>query len=111
MQALRKLPTARILGALTISGRKLQVHLENPSQALAFQVQLAAKGADGQPVIPLLWTDDFVELMPGEQRTLSAPLPEKYSGGVSDVVVTGWNIYPLTLQQVNKNGPNSGANK
>lgn len=63
MQALRKLPKPQIRGTLTMCVRKLHVHLENPTQALAFQIQLAARDMDGKPVIPLLWTDDFVELM------------------------------------------------
>ncbi len=98
MQALRNLPRARLKGSATLTGRELKVHLENTTKALAFQIQLAANGKDGKPVIPILWTDDFIELMPGESRNLSASLPENYSGEASTILVTGWNTDPVTLQ-------------
>ena len=97
MQALRRLPKSRVRGTLTIMGRELRVHLETPSEALAFQVQLATSSADGKPVTPMLWSDDFIELMPGEHRDLTAMLPEKYAGAAPSIAVTGWNIDPLTL--------------
>jgi exo-1,4-beta-D-glucosaminidase len=97
MQALRTLPQSEIRGALNARDRELRVHLENPSQSLAFQVQLAAKMADGKPVIPLLWSDDFIELMPGEHRDLMAALPDNYIGKPPVVIVTSWNTKPLTL--------------
>jgi exo-1,4-beta-D-glucosaminidase len=98
MQALQNLPKAQVKGSVTLMGRRLEVHLDNPTKSLAFQVQLAANGKDGKPLIPMLWTDDFIELMPGEQRNLSAPLPENYSGTAPVISVTGWNIDPITLR-------------
>jgi exo-1,4-beta-D-glucosaminidase len=97
MQALRRLPKSGVRGTSTIMGRELRVHLENPSNALAFQVQLAASSADKKPVTPMLWSDDFIELMPGEYRELTAMLPEKYAGAAPTISVTGWNIDPLVL--------------
>jgi hypothetical protein len=49
-------------------------------------------------VIPLLWSDDFIELMSGEHRNLTAALPETYAGVSPTVVVTGWNTNPLVLE-------------
>jgi exo-1,4-beta-D-glucosaminidase len=97
MLALRTLPRGRIQGTLTATGRKLHVRLENPSHVLAFQVQVNARTADGRPVLPLLWNDDFIELLPGEVRELTASLPMQYAGEVPVVEVSGWNIHPFTL--------------
>ncbi len=97
MQALRTLPASQLRGVLTAGGRELRVHLENSSQSLAFQIQLAARTAGGLPVVPLLWNDDFIELMPGEQRNLTAELPETYRGATPGVTVTSWNTKPLSL--------------
>ncbi|HEX4022877.1 MAG TPA: glycosyl hydrolase family 2 [Acidobacteriaceae bacterium] len=98
MQILQTLPKVEIHGALTMKGRELHVHLENPSHGLAFQVQVAANSPDGKPVIPLLWSDDFVELMPGESRDLTANLPADYKGAAPTVTVTSWNTSPLSLK-------------
>ncbi len=98
MQALRSLPKSQIYGTLTMTGREVYVHLENPSHVLAFQIELAAQSTDGKPIIPLLWSDDFIELMPGEHRDLTATLPENYAAAAPTVVVTGWNTNPLALK-------------
>lgn len=95
MQDLNSLPKADIRASMTIHGRELQVHLENPSHALAFQVEVIGKNAKGETIIPLLWSDDFVELMPGEHRDLTAMLPANSEG--TNVVVSGWNTNTLTL--------------
>lgn len=95
MQDLKSLPRADIKATMFIHGRELQVHLENPSHALAFQVEVIGKNAKGEMIIPLLWSDDFVELMPGEHRDLTATLPANSEG--TNVVVSGWNTNTLTL--------------
>jgi exo-1,4-beta-D-glucosaminidase len=111
MQVLKTLPKVRIRGALTIRGRELHVRLENPSQALAFQVQVAAKVPDGHPIIPLLWSDDFIELMPGEHRELVAELPEDVAKTSPSVIVTAWNTEALTLQSKTGNASSQAAGR
>jgi exo-1,4-beta-D-glucosaminidase len=98
MQALRKLPASKVQGSLAVSGRELRVHLENPSKTLAFQVQVQGFGADGKAITPLLWSDDFIELMQGDQRDITAELPEKFHGSGMKVVVSAWNADAVTLQ-------------
>ena len=98
MQDLNTLAKANIRGSMSIRGRELRVHLENPSHALAFQVEVVGKDAKGHTIIPLLWSDDFVELMPGEHRDLTATLPESSAAAGTTVAVSGWNTNTLTLQ-------------
>jgi exo-1,4-beta-D-glucosaminidase len=97
MQALRTLPKSEIRASLTTTNHLLHVHLENPSHALAFQVEVRGFTADGKPIIPLLWSDDFVELMPGEHRDLTAELPQTTVANQASVIVSGWNTNTLTL--------------
>ncbi|MGB7197851.1 MAG: glycosyl hydrolase family 2, partial [Acidobacteriaceae bacterium] len=97
MQALRALPKSQIHATLTTANHTLHVHLENPSQALAFQVEVRGFTADGKPILPLLWSDDFVELMPGEHRDLTAELPKDTTSDKASVIVSGWNTNTLTL--------------
>jgi len=74
----------------------VQVHLHNPSKALAFQISLAATLPSGGNIVPTLWSDNYIELMPGESTTLTATLPphtpEKYA-----IVVSAWNALSITL--------------
>lgn len=98
MQALRSLPRAAIRGRLTVDGRELHVHLQNPSHALAFQVEVIGKNAQGHTINPLLWSDDFVELMPGESRDLTAMLPQGVSTSAVTVAASAWNTNTLELR-------------
>ncbi|MGH9615297.1 MAG: glycosyl hydrolase 2 galactose-binding domain-containing protein [Acidobacteriaceae bacterium] len=97
MQALNTLPKAQIGATLTVANRDLRVHIENPSRSLAFQVEVQGFTANGKPVLPLLWSDDFVELMPGEHRDLIAELPQGTDASHLQVIVSGWNTNTLKL--------------
>ena len=99
MQALQTLPKSQIRGTLTIAKHVLHIHLENPSDALAFQVQVRGFTTDDKPIIPLLWSDDFVELMPGEHRDIAAALPAHTDGNRAMILVSGWNTNTLKLRE------------
>jgi len=93
MKELMSLPEARVEAHLTTteSGKTLQIRLHNDSGALAFQVAVAAHNASGEDIVPMTWSDNFVELMPNETRVLTATLPSHMPENLS-VVVSGWNI-------------------
>jgi exo-1,4-beta-D-glucosaminidase len=101
LTALADLPKAEIKADATTEktahGRRVSVRLENPSQALAFQVRVAPRTADGGLVAPVLWSDNWIELAPGESVTLTADLPEG-SPESTVIQVDGWNIAPLVLK-------------
>ncbi len=49
------------------------MRLHNPSKSLAFFVRLKVnKGKGGDEVLPVLWEDNYVSLLPGEQREITA---------------------------------------
>ena len=103
LKALRALPEARIdAGAEIVPGTQtIEVHLHNPSRALAFQVAAAAMQPDGEDIVPTLWSDNFVELMPGESVTLTATLPASAQENY-DVVVSAWNAPSIRLHPAAK---------
>ncbi|MGB6874907.1 MAG: sugar-binding domain-containing protein [Candidatus Acidiferrales bacterium] len=80
-------------------GGQVTVHLRNPSQHLAFQVRLAINGASGDEVLPVFWSDNYAELMPGESKTITARCPSwiKLESGAK-LEVGGWNIEPVTIE-------------
>jgi exo-1,4-beta-D-glucosaminidase len=96
LTALRQLPKARVEASIERTpGGAILAHLKNVSDTLAFQVSVAGVDASGNDVSPLPWSDNYIELMPGESRTLSAS-PAK-GAAVSSIVVAGWNIPSMTL--------------
>lgn len=96
MQALRSLPQAKVEAKAIRTATGVDVELRNPSKNLAFQVAVAARGGDGEDITPTLWSDNYVELMPGESLTLRASLPEHLSRQPS-IAVSGWNVPEVVL--------------
>lgn len=96
MQQLRSLPQARLRASAARTASGVQVTLHNPSQTLAFQVAVAAQDARGNDIDPTLWSDNYIELMPGESRTLTATFTGHASGRAS-IAITGWNFPPITV--------------
>ncbi len=75
---------------------EVEVNLHNPSRYLAFQVAVAAQDHSGEDIPRVLWSDNYVELMPGESLILKAGLPQDLPGEAS-VVVSGWNVPQIVL--------------
>ncbi|HEX6804109.1 MAG TPA: beta galactosidase jelly roll domain-containing protein [Terriglobales bacterium] len=69
------------------------VVLENPSNHLAFFVRLkVSKGSQGPEILPVLWQDNYVSLLPGEKREITAEYRASELGPEKPVVeVKGWN--------------------
>jgi exo-1,4-beta-D-glucosaminidase len=97
LTALRQLPKAQIESSLQVeSDGAWLVRLHNPSKALAFQVAVEGFDQRGDDISPLPWSDNYIELMPGETREISAR-PSAAESEAS-IVVSGWNIASTTLR-------------
>jgi len=100
LTALSSLPQAKLSVHAEIEkterGRELRVHINNTSSALAFQISAAARTESGGLIAPVLWSDNWIELIPGESTTLTALLPE--SAPPAPVIqIDGWNIAAETI--------------
>ncbi len=71
-----------------------EVTVKNPGSTLAFFVHLEVlKGKDGGDVHPIQWQDNYVSLLPGESRQITATYGAAELGGAKPVVrVDGWNV-------------------
>jgi exo-1,4-beta-D-glucosaminidase len=69
------------------------VTLENPSKNLAFFVRLKAdKGVKGEEILPVVWEDNYISLIPGEKREVDATYRATELGAAKPAVeVSGWN--------------------
>jgi exo-1,4-beta-D-glucosaminidase len=96
LTGLQRLPPAEVKATARFAPGRASVTLENPSKALAFFVHLAVrKRPGGEEVLPVLWEDNYVTLLPGETRELAATYAAKDLDGATPVVsVEGWNIAP-----------------
>ena len=71
-----------------------RVTLENPSKSLAFFVRLKVnKGKAGDEILPVLWQDNYISLLPGEKREVTATYSAQGLGATQPTVeVSGWNL-------------------
>jgi len=69
------------------------VTLTNESDHLAFCLELQVLGArSGEPVLPILWDDNYISLLPHEKRILKARFTQAdLKGEAPRFVLTGWN--------------------
>jgi exo-1,4-beta-D-glucosaminidase len=103
MTQLEKLPPVK----LAVSGRTVRrggeeiahVSISNPGRGLAFFVHLQIKhGTDERDVLPILWKDNYISLLPGERREVTATYKVKDLGnGAAFLKVEGWNSVPIKI--------------
>ena len=98
LTGLERLAPARLTAAVSFEPGRARVRLENPGPTLAFFVHLAVrKGAGGEEVLPVLWEDNDVTLLPGETRELAASYAARDLAGAEPVVtIDGWNVPETT---------------
>ena len=74
--------------------QRVRLSLVNPSPAIAFFIELKLVGAkSGKTVLPVLWDDNYVSLLPGERRELTAFVDASVTGGERVVVRhAGFNV-------------------
>ena len=69
------------------------VTLENPSKSVAFFIRLKVdKGVKGEEILPVVWEDNYISLLPGEKREVTATYRASELGTAKPAVeVIGWN--------------------
>jgi exo-1,4-beta-D-glucosaminidase len=68
--------------------------LENPGKTLAFFIRLKInKGSHGEEILPVVWEDNYISLLPGERRTLTATYrTAALEKSQPTVQISGWNV-------------------
>jgi exo-1,4-beta-D-glucosaminidase len=99
LTALNRLPEARLHGSARVEHTpdgRVRVKMENPGKNLAFQIHLGiGRKGENSEILPVLWEDNYFELMPGESREISARyLSSDVLKGELELRVSGWNIAP-----------------
>jgi exo-1,4-beta-D-glucosaminidase len=105
--SLKQMPRVRLRLASKseVNGAAGSTHVtvENPSQSLAFFVRLQLKDRlpeyddeqrfHDREVLPVLWSDNYFSLLPGEKREITATYRAKDLGATTPVIeVGGWNV-------------------
>ena len=72
----------------------VHVTIENSSNQVAFFIELKVYGQQSkQTILPVLWQDNYISLLPGEKRTVKATFFTKdLHGQVPVFKYSGWNV-------------------
>lgn len=92
LRGVRALPPATVAAEVTADGDGLSVTLDNRGDAFAFFVQLRLADAGGADVLPVIWTDNYVSLFPGDRRTVRVHVPGGALPPGAQVEVSGINL-------------------
>jgi exo-1,4-beta-D-glucosaminidase len=69
-----------------------RITVQNTGKALAFFLRVSVE-ADGRDVAPVIWSDNYMSLMPAERRELTATVHRRdLRGAAAKVRVSGWNV-------------------
>ncbi|HEX9309293.1 MAG TPA: hypothetical protein VF887_00645, partial [Gemmatimonadaceae bacterium] len=97
LTALRSMPQAAVQATARFTSRagtgQARVTLRNPGRSIAFFMRLQVTGRGGEEALPVSWEDNYVTLLPGETRVVTANYRVRDLGGAPpQVLVTGWNV-------------------
>ncbi|MGB8524811.1 MAG: hypothetical protein WCD43_17750, partial [Candidatus Acidiferrales bacterium] len=101
--ALQNLPKVKLdvkeARTTTPDGPAVHVAVKNPSDHLAFQVRFGIqKSGQTEEILPVFWGDNYIELMPGESREITARyLSTSDISGPLELTIAGWNIDVTTI--------------
>ena len=78
--------------------QQITVTITNAVNAIAFLLNLKLVDKNtGEPILPVFWEDNFISLIPGEQRILQATF--KYEA-LADLKVEAWNSNNITYGKI-----------
>jgi hypothetical protein len=100
LRELNGLPEVKLEASASVaaagSERKATVQIKNASASPALMIKLVLKdAASGERILPAYYSENYVSLMPGEERTVTVEFPA--GAGQPAVGLRGWNIAQETV--------------
>lgn len=75
--------------------------ISNPGEETAFFIRLKILNAEDELVLPAFLTDNYLTLLPGDEKQIGLDLTESFNPGSRDglkLVVEGWNVLPAGIK-------------
>jgi exo-1,4-beta-D-glucosaminidase len=70
--------------------QKVLIEIENSTDKIAFFIDLKIKSKKtGELILPVFWEDNYISLLPGELRKISATFK---SADEAELFISGWNV-------------------
>jgi hypothetical protein len=97
-RAIRQLPKVKLEASTDVTRQdsrwQLTTELHNSSERPALMVRLkAVRDKSGDRILPAIYSDNYIALMPGERRTIRTELEHADTRGEAPrIVVEGFNV-------------------
>jgi hypothetical protein len=100
LRELNSVPRARLTATSVAAAgdgeRKVTVKIKNDGSTPALMVKLTLKdAATGQRILPAYYSENYVSLLPGEERSISVAFPDGASKPA--IGLRGWNLEAETV--------------
>ena len=97
--SLHDLRRAQVSATTETSGTQASITLTNNGQVLAMMLRLNLKGSDGEQILPVIYSDNYLHLMPGERRVINIEWKAEDARGTTPIIeITGTNLSKSTVQ-------------
>ena len=97
--ALHDLRRAQVNAISTVTGTHVCITLTNQGNVPAVMLRLNLKGSDGEQILPVIYSDNYLHMMPGESRIIDIEWKIEDARGVQPIVeITGTNVSKNTVQ-------------
>ncbi len=78
---------------IDFENNSIEVSLSNINSAIAFFIELQFMSKDsGDLILPVLWEDNYISIIPGSNRKVSAKIVDDISLDKIELRVKGWNL-------------------
>jgi hypothetical protein len=101
---LNEMPKVKLTGSVTESDENgnttLNIHLKNPTSQVALMacVKVVKSAAPSRRILPIIYDDNYVSLLPHESRDIRASFDSALlDGGHPQVILNGWNVPDTAL--------------
>ncbi len=84
-------------------GTIIDITLKNNGRAPALLAKVTLLDAAGDRVLPAFYSDNYVSLLPGESRTITAQCPAAGSRCAA-ISLRGWNVAPAKIMMGSQGG-------
>ena len=96
---LRSMPEAAVSSTVNIKGTHANVTLLNYGNTPAVMLRLNLKGSDGEQILPVIYSDNYLHLMPSESRTIDIEWKAEDARGTAPIIeITGTNVSKTTIK-------------
>ena len=84
---------------VTAAANGNSITITNNGNVPAVMLRLNLKGDDGEQILPVIYSNNYLHLMPGESRTIDIEWKNEDARGCKPIVeINGTNVTKMTVQ-------------